>query len=271
MKNMRIKSKLIILFVVIKVIPLLLISYIAVIGANSLSNYFLTSTQSLFDESKRIISNTASIAINDSIIALNKKSQTSMETLSYNVANSVATFLYERDKDILFLSKLDMNQDTLQNFYNTKYKEILVHGKYYYNEKDAIWVSAKSSKNLQRENTEAILKDNKKEFNYNDPIDIANKVLPIYKEVVFFDLNGNEKFKVSTINANKLDLSHKKNTYIKAENYFDEISKLKKDEIYVSDVIGAYVSSKIIGTFTKEKTKKRGIAFRPELYGYAGK
>jgi len=271
MKNMKIKSKLIILFVVIKVIPLLLISYIAVIGANSLSDYFLTSTQSLFDDSKKIISNTANTAIDDSIIALNKKSQTSMEVLSYNVANSVATFLYERDKDILFLSKLDINQDTLQNFYNTKHKEILEHGKYYYNENKAIWETDPNKAVPKRKTTEAILKDNKKEFNYNDPIDLEKKTLPIYKEVVFFDLNGNEKYKVSTINKSKLDLSFKDNTYIKAENYFDEIQNLKQDEIYVSDVIGAYVHSKIIGTFTESKAKKAGIAFRPELYGYAGK
>ena len=168
MKNMKIKAKLIILFVVIKVIPLLMISYIAVIGANSLSDYFLNSTQSLFDESKKIISNTASTAIDDSIIALNKKSQTSMEIFSYKLAYNVAEFLYERDKDILFLSKLSLNQDTLQNFFDTKQKDVMVHGKYYYNEKDSVWVSEKSEKVKARTITNAILNDNKKEFNYND-------------------------------------------------------------------------------------------------------
>jgi len=202
---MKIKSKLIILFVVIKVIPLLMISYIAVIGANSLSDYFLTSTHSLFDSSKKIISNTASIAIDDSIIALNKKSQTSMEVLSYNVANSVATFLYERDKDILFLSKLSINQDVLQKFYDAKQKEILVHGKYYYNEKDSIWENDQKKKATSRKTTEAILKDNKKEFNYNDPVNLNEKLLPIYKEVVFFDLEGHEKFKATLFMLKKLD------------------------------------------------------------------
>jgi len=163
---MKIKAKLIILFVVIKVIPLLMISYIAVIGANSLSDYFLTSTQSLFDESKKIISNTASTAIDDSIIALNKKSQTSMEILSYKVANSVATFLYERDKDILFLSRLSINQNILQEFYDAKHKQILEHGKYYYDEKKSLWVSSKNAKVSPRKITDALLKDNKKEFKY---------------------------------------------------------------------------------------------------------
>ena len=112
MKNMRIKAKLILLF-------------IAVEGAKSLNNYFSQSTESLFTESKTIITNTANTAISDSIAALDKKSQTSMELLSYEVANNVASFLYERDSDILLLSKLNINQKTLQDFYESKFIFIL--------------------------------------------------------------------------------------------------------------------------------------------------
>jgi len=45
---------------------------------------------------------------------------------------------------------------------------------------------------------------------------------------------------------------------------------LKKDEIYVSHVIGKYVKSPIIGKFTKAKAKKIGIKFEPQKYGYTG-
>ena len=122
----------------------------------------------------------------------------------------------------------------------------------------------------ERESIKANLKDNEKEFNYIDPIKYKIKEIPIYKEISFIDLNGNEKYKISNINENKLDVSNKKNTYVSSENYFKEINKLKKDEIYVSDVIGEYVGTKIIGTFTKEKAQKAGIEFEPQRYGYAG-
>ena len=92
----------------------------------------------------------------------------------------------------------------------------------------------------------------------NQPIKFKTKEIPIYKEITFFDLNGNEKYKISSINEEKLNISNKKNTYVSSESYFDEISKLKKDEIYVSDVIGEYVGSKIIGIFTKEKAQELG-------------
>ena len=63
---------------------------------------------------------------------LDKKSQESLEKISYEIANKIAEFLYERDNDILLLSKLELNQKTLEKFYEVKNKNITIHGKYYY-------------------------------------------------------------------------------------------------------------------------------------------
>lgn len=73
MKNLTIKIKLILLFILIKVIPLLFIAYIAFQGVIKLDNYFSDSTKKLFLENKEIISNTANKAIDDSIKMLDKK------------------------------------------------------------------------------------------------------------------------------------------------------------------------------------------------------
>ena len=43
-----------------------------------------------------------------------------LEKISYEMANKIAEFLYERDKDLLFLSKIDLNEQVLESFYNTK-------------------------------------------------------------------------------------------------------------------------------------------------------
>ena len=67
MRNMKIKVKLIFLFIVIKVIPLLAISYIAYAGVMKLDNYLNSSTNLLFTQSKQIITNTANASIEDSI------------------------------------------------------------------------------------------------------------------------------------------------------------------------------------------------------------
>ena len=270
MKNLSIRIKLIIIFIVIKILPLLLIAYIAYEGVLKLDNYLTKSTNFLFNQSKEIILNTANASIEDSIKNLDKKSQESLEKVSYEIANQVANFLYERDKDILFLSKLDINQDVLKSFNDSKKRAILLHGNYYYDETTNTYKTNEELKVEERDKKTANLIDNEKEFNYIDPINFSKKEIPIYKEITFFDLSGNEKYKVSSINEEKLNVSNKKNTYVSSETYFDEISKLGKGEIYVSDVIGEYVGTKVIGTFTKEKATKAGIEFEPQKYGYAG-
>ena len=271
MKNLSIKVKLIALFVLIKIIPLLIISFIAYQGVNRLDEYFLDSTEKLFLDNKKIIKETADNAINDSIKALDKKSQLFLERISYEIANNVANFLYERDSDILFLSKIQMNQEILENFYKSKSREIIIHDDYFYDDKTNNWITNEELKSVNREIKVAELKDNEKEFNFIDPLNIKKRVIPIYKEIAYFDLKGKEQYKISQINNELVDVSLQKNTYINSEKYFSQIENLKEGEIYVSDVIGEYVGSKVIGKFTKEKAEKANIDFKPEDYGYAGK
>ena len=271
MKNLSIKVKLIALFVLIKIIPLLIISFIAFKGVQKLDEYFLDSTEKLFLDNKKIIKETADNAINDSIKALDKKSQLFLERISYEIANNVANFLYERDSDILFLSKIQMNQEILENFYKSKSREIIIHDDYFYDDKTNSWLTNEELKSVNREIKVAELKDNEKEFNFIDPLNIKKRVIPIYKEIAYFDLEGNEQYKISQINSQLVDISLQKNTYINSEKYFSQIENLKEGEIYVSDVIGEYVGSKVIGKFTKEKAEKANIDFKPEDYGYAGK
>ena len=271
MKNLSIKVKLIALFVLIKIIPLLIISFIAFKGVQKLDEYFLDSTEKLFLDNKKIIKETADNAINDSIKALDKKSQLFLERISYEIANNVANFLYERDSDILFLSKIQMNQEILENFYKSKSREIIIHDDYFYDDKTNNWLTNEELKSVNREIKVAELKDNEKEFNFIDPLNIKKRVIPIYKEIAYFDLKGKEQYKISQINNELVDVSLQKNTYINSEKYFSQIENLKEGEIYVSDVIGEYVGSKVIGKFTKEKAEKANIDFKPEDYGYAGK
>lgn len=267
---MGIKLKLIFLFIVIKCIPLIIIGYLAIIGVNELEKYFSNNTKILFEENKKLIESTASNAIEDSIKALDKTSQNSLEKLSVSIANQVADFLYERDNDLLFLSKLALNDKVLQEFSNSKQKKILSHDKYIYDDVTNSWIPPKLKTQKIKGLQQSSIEDNNKEFHVVDPLVLQSKYIPLYKEISFFDTDGKEIYKTSSINEKKLDISKQKNTYIKAEDYFSKIKNLKAGEIYVSDVIGAYVPSKVIGSFTKEKAKKMGVDFKPELHGYAG-
>lgn len=102
MKNLTIKFKLILLFVVIKIIPLLLIAYIAYSGAVELENYVQESTRFLFNKNKEIVLNTANASIEDSIKNLDKKSQYSLERFSFDIATNVANFFYMKGIKIYY-------------------------------------------------------------------------------------------------------------------------------------------------------------------------
>jgi len=271
MKNLSIKVKLIVIFILIKVIPLLLIAYIAYEGAIKLDEYLKNNTKFLYTKSKEIILETANASIDDSIKNLDKKSQLAIERISYEIASNVADFLYQRDEDLLFLSKLSINQKILEDFYKSKNRDIIIHEPYFYDDKTNSWKSSKELRSYKRDITTAILEDNNKEFHYTDPYLFEKKRVPIYKEVTFFDLKGVEKYKVSNINKNLLDISVRKNTYINSEEYFKQIGSLKENEIYVANVIGEYLTTKVIGNFTKQKAAKSKIEFNPEEHAYAGK
>jgi len=264
-----IKAKLIFLFILIKVIPLIILLYISILGISQLGFIFKEEASLTLKNSNEVVKKTANVAIQDSIEALDKKSQESIEVLTKHIANNVAQFLYQRDKDIIFLSKLDtLSTDLIQNFYNEKTKDVIIPSQFKYDNKKG-WIPLEV-KELKSDITKSNLKENEKYFNAYNSKSYKTKPLRIYKEIVYFDLNGKEKLKVSSINKNLLDISKKQNTYIKAEDYFKKIKSLKKGEIYVSNVIGEYVKSNLIGSFTKEKAQKLGIEFKPQDHGYAG-
>ncbi|MEN8718594.1 MAG: sensor histidine kinase, partial [Sulfurovum sp.] len=271
MGRFSIKFKLVLLFVLIKLLPLFLISYISYLGILKLGEYFDDTTRYISNSSKEIIFNTANEAIEDSVKNLDKKAQESLERLTFEVANNVADFLYQRDEDINLLSNFDMNQDILQKFYDSKNRNIIVHNKFIYNDKTNLWEPETEIPIQGNKNSQANLVDNNNEFNVINPIVLDKKLIPIYKEISYFNINGLEKYKVSKLNTKLTDVSKKKNTYLKAETFFNEIIKLKKDDIYVSEVIGEYVPSKVIGTFTKEKASQEGITFNGKNHAYAGK
>ncbi len=268
MKSLGIRAKLIILFICIKVLPMIIIAYIAILGVEKVGTIFTNDLEKSFNANIKLIKKTANESISDSIKALDKSAQKSYEKFTVNIATNIANFLYERDNDILFLSTQKPSNKLFNEFYKSKNKGVIKSPKYIYDDASSKWIPKIQNKSIDKKIIP--IKDNEKNFNYISPISINKINLPIYKEITYFDLNGIEKVKKSSINNKLLDISKKSNTYINSETYFDKIKHLKKDEIYVSDVIGKYVGTKIIGTFSKEKAKKMKIKFQPEKYGYAG-
>jgi diguanylate cyclase (GGDEF)-like protein/PAS domain S-box-containing protein len=272
LSNLNIRTKLIILFIFIKVIPLILLAVITLFGIHALDVSFTENSVQLKETTKEVVSSTAEIAVADSISALDRKSQDSLEKMSNQLAHAVADFLYERDHDLLFLATVSRDKKIYENFVHSKTRSVIKEQSDLYSYDNALSIWRRSEQFADEAlYKKAALPDNAREFNRIDPVEPEREGLPLYKEVTFFDLQGVEQIKVSSLDVKKKNISLPENTYIKAETYFDAVKNLKEGDIYVSEVIGAYVPSRIIGMFSKEKAEKAGIPFTPEEHGYAGK
>ncbi|MDC9719401.1 MAG: EAL domain-containing protein [Gammaproteobacteria bacterium] len=267
-----IRGKLIALFVVIKVVPLVLLAYFAWQQSEGLAR----TLQNHFDIFEQIaygaLEETAEQASSDSVNALEDRARNEVERMTTDTAQALASFLYARDDDVLLASRIGKSKSDFSSFITARNSRLLKELSWHYSEPKAQWVP--SMPPLKQQFVESSLPDNSKRFHYRPPEIITKTIAPLYLEMTFVSLQGMELIKVTTSDllTNKLlDISLRNNTYIKAETYFRELQKLSPGEVYVSDVIGGYVPTHFIGAYTQAKAKKNGIPFAPEQSAYAGK
>ncbi len=140
------------------------------------------------------------------IVALDKKSQQEIRVRSIDLAQSIADFLRERQKDILITTIIPATPEAYKNFLDTRTQ--------------ANWVKKDGG--------------------------IVKEQLPLYGEMSLIDAYGNEliKIKDGKIMPKKdlVDVSNPANTTYKFEDYFLKTKELNKGEVYISHVTGWYVN-----------------------------
>ncbi len=266
------RAKLISLFVVIKVVPLILLALVAWRQSWLLGEELGRRTEELTQKANAALSKTGDIAVTDAVRALDDRATDDIERMTTDAARRVADFLYGRDDDIRFAAAMKPSAGVFRNFLSS-------HNRYLI--KQSTWELAPNGKSWQLAEQPApgrriasSIKENDLSFNYRAPDPFVRESRPLYLEMTFVDPNGQERIKVTTsprMDSALKNVADRKNTYAKAETYFRELKKLKPGEIYVSDVIGTYVPSRVIGMYTPENAAKRGLPFEPEKEAYAGK
>ena len=261
------RMKLIILFLVIQVIPIVLLTAVAWRQINILGQ------------------ETRELAVSDSKEALNDSAVENIERMTTDTAQAVADFLYARDDDLLFLATLEPTEEAYQNFADSKTGRLIDGGEWELSEDGTYWVNGEEKEESDYAGEFTNSENNDMDgFRYraDDQFDYID--VPYYDEITFVDTNGVEQIKITTnstkvnypLSSEKKDVSQKENTYVKAETYFEEVQDMEAGEIYVSDVIGAYVGSNYIGMYIEENVdraaEERGyeIDYDPESQAYAG-
>ena len=266
-----IQAKLITLFVFIQ-IPLVLLAFVAI----GQFHYWGTELKFRVDEMKNevndVLDKMGSIAIQDSVDALNNSAILQIERTSTDLANRIADFLYQRDDDIRYAAGLEPGEAAYRHFVRNRTGQLVKKREWVLSDDGTAWVPAEpfllgsysSSSNSENET-----------YYQNRPVELWEKeTRPLYLEMTYIDLAGNEIVKITSsdlMDTRRKNVSDRLNTFVKAETYFSELSSLKPGEIYVSDVIGEYVGSHLIGMYTPHNTAERGLTYRPEEEAYAGK
>jgi len=268
-----IRAKLILLFVVIKVVPLLLLAWIAWMGLTKLGSQVDQSSTEMGESVRTTVGELNDVMAKESVRALDDKSREAIERLTTDTALAVAEFLKGRDSDILLAAALDPSETLYRQFLRHRTRGLIDPGKWVLAEDGKAWLPAEATHPAPA----AIAPDNpenQQNFNYRPPEQFGQRVeRPLYHEMTFVGLDGQERFKVSSsklLPGGLRNVLRKENTYAKAENYFAELKRLKPGEIYVSDVIGPYVRSSYYGPVIPAEAEKIGKAFEPEKEAYAG-
>ncbi|MBS1144760.1 MAG: sensor histidine kinase [Proteobacteria bacterium] len=268
-----IRGKLIGIFVLIKVVPLLLLAGFAWHATSQLGEDVSIKAGSMADAMLSTIKNIGKTVTDDSIRALDLRSREAIEAMTTDAAKEIANFLYERDADIRQAAGLEPSEATFRRFLNEHSRAIYQHGPWKLADDGKSWVPEQPV-TREAKVTRAILPDNAKDFHARPPEYMGEREQrPLFVEMTYVDLNGNEKIKVTTgslTDKSLRNVSERSNTFAKAESYFTELKKLKVGEIYVSDVIGAYVPTQLIGPYLPAALEKAGKPFKPEESAYAG-
>ncbi len=267
--GLSVRTKLVVVFLFVEVLPLVLLTFIA------WRQYVALGTM-LQDN-----------VLEDSTAALNASAVENIERLTTDTARRVADFLYDRDDDILYLAAMAPDEEVYRNFIETMQSAVIDTGEWILAEGGEKWVRADEQTPTAGGGISTNTENNDMGgFHYRQPETYTTHLIPIYDEITFIDLSGQEIIKVVASGSTKenyplspvlKDVSVKSNTYVRAETYFEHLVALKPGEIYVSDVIGAYVGSNYIGMYTPkvvaEAAKSRGydIEYDPEAQAYAGR
>ncbi len=269
-----IRTKLIGLFVLIKLLPLLVLAALAWQAYQMLGQQVTDHASHVLQDMRATVQEVGARVTNDSIRQLDMRSREAIERLTTDTARSLADFLYDRDADSHMAALLEPTEAAYRSFLQARVRGVIEHGPWRLAKDGKAWEPVMPDTPDTRAVTPS-LPDNQKDFHYRAPERIGNLVRrPLYLEMTFVGLDGQERVKVTTgdlLGSKRRNVADPANTYVKAETYFRHLDALAPNQIYVSGVIGAYRPSPIIGMYTPERARTAGIPFEPEKAAYAGK
>jgi len=126
-RNVSIRTKLIAVFLVIKIVPLILLAWIAWEGARALGVDVSAHVNGMAAAMRTTVTQIGETVTADSIKALDDRSREAIERLTTDTARDVAEFLYRRDRDIRYAATLAPDEDAYRRFLESRIGSVTRH------------------------------------------------------------------------------------------------------------------------------------------------
>lgn len=238
--RMGILPKILLSFLCLSIIPLVLAGYFAIRTVRDLGSSALKNTE---DMGQSVLESTKGIqafATKESVEQLDKKSTENIEVRTIDAANRIADLLHGIDDMVRSLCSVPRTPEQYLAFYNSYNRNILVPSEYVWDREAKQW--APTEKHARRPDKGYRLEANKKAWHYNPPLPYKYEPAPLFKEITFYDVHGQERLKVENggISENLLDIRKASNTFCKTEDYFARSQALGEGDFYVSPVVSTY-------------------------------
>jgi len=201
--NLNLRPKLILIFLVAKVFPIALLTIFALSQIGTLGSVL------------------RDIAVEDSVRALNDGARENLERLTTDLAIDVAGFLDQRDNDILLLAGLPRDVELYRTFSDNKLGKLVMPGEWVISEDGYTWVEKEPFLFNDPDNISTNIENNDvlmgSSFRNRPPefFEQYHENAPLYDEITFIDLEGNEIIKYTNpdstkihypLNPNKVDI-----------------------------------------------------------------
>ena len=105
-RSFSIRTKLIAIFVLIKVLPLVALAWFSWNVILDLADTLKKQTEQVAQDTNTLVGGIAEMATSNSIEALDDRSREAIERLTTDTARHVANFLYDRDVDIRLAARI---------------------------------------------------------------------------------------------------------------------------------------------------------------------
>ncbi|MGC2855229.1 sensor histidine kinase [Novispirillum sp. DQ9] len=275
-RSMPLGRQLLVLLMAVVLVPVVLITVNAEIASNRLKDAIRSSIDEAANGLLTAAPDMRDAAVARASEALDERVRQEIERMTTDLARSVARFLYERDQDILYAAELPPDPEAYGAFLAHRLGPVADPLNWRLRADGRGWEPVEAPPmDIEAPRAAGNADSHGRHLWKARPPEVVGlgTPKPLYLEMTFVDLSGMERVKVTTaphMDGERRDVSRRENTFARAETYFESLRALRPGDIHVTEMVGIYQPSRVVGAFTPAAAEAAGIPFLPREAAYAG-